>query len=359
SGYEKITPQLKTWLDFLENQGTQVILYPDPENNRDTELKVIAQGKDVKLYKFNDYKGEIINCARWVRSIFKKDKTIGIIVPELEYYRQTLHKELSSNLAPLSIFPWEEVELPFDISLGTPLANEPMIQVALEIVSIPEDGISVDTFLHISKSQHLFSGRRNSSAISDLETILRDKHLIIIDLDSLDSFFHAESAPDLNNLINYLITLSKSMDTQLPSIWAKVFAQTLKNLGWICQPEMNYSSREIQCLNTWNECLDDLASLDSFTGKISRNKAAKELRRIALEKLFQVKTKEQPIKALGILESAGLSFDHLWVMGCHSECLPDQPSPNPFISLELQKKAALPHSDPKTEHEFAKRQIGR
>ena len=189
SGYEKITPQLKTWLDFLENQETQVILCPDPENNRDTELKVIAQGKDVKLYKFYDYKEEIINCARWVRSIFKKDKTIGIIVPELEYYRQTLHKELSSNLAPLSIFPWEEVELPFDISLGTPLANEPMVQVALEILSIPEDEISVDIFFHISKSQHLFSGRNNINAISELESTLRDKRLTIIDQARLIHFF--------------------------------------------------------------------------------------------------------------------------------------------------------------------------
>ena len=96
-----------------------------------------------------------------------------------------------------------------------------------------------------------------------------------------------------------------------------------------------------------------------FIGKLPRHKAAKELQRITAEKLFQVKTKEQPIKVLGLLESVGMTFDHLGVMGCHSDCLPARPNPNPFIPLTVQKNKELPHSDPKVEHEFAKRQIGR
>jgi probable DNA repair protein len=185
------------------------------------------------------------------------------------------------------------------------------------------------------------------------------EHFTTIFLNRLNSFYSLESAPKLNELNNYLYSLSESKDTKLPSTWAKVFSQLLKNLGWMLESEKHFSSREMQCLNTWNECLDDLASLDLFIGKLPRHKAAKELQRITAEKLFQIKTKEQPIKVLGLLESVGMTFDHLWVMGCHSDCLPARPNPNPFIPLRVQNNKDLPHSSPKRELQFAEKTIRR
>jgi probable DNA repair protein len=46
-------------------------------------------------------------------------------------------------------------------------------------------------------------------------------------------------------------------------------------------------------------------------------------------------------------------------MGCHSDCLPAQPSPNPFLSLGLQKRKGLPHCDPKRELQFAEQTLHR
>ena len=356
-GFDEINPQLRTWLEFLKVQQTRVILTPEPKSSTISIIKKIALNKNIKIHEFLNRNEEAVNCARWVRSVYKDNQRVGIIVPEFECYRQKLNKELSSNLAPLSIFPWENTELPFNISLGTPVAGEPMLQVALTIISIPENGVPTQSLLQIIKNPYLNSGQSNEAVVNDLEARLQKENFPTLYLSQLDHFYNAEAAHDITKLVNYLIILSELKEDQFPSAWAKMFSQLLKSLGWMSSSEKSISSREMQCIRTWNECLDDLASLDSFIGKLPRYKIAKELQQIASYKLFQVKTKELPIQVLGLAETAGMTFDHLWVMGCHSGCLPAQPNPNPFLPLSLQKKMELPHSDYKRELQFAEQAL--
>jgi probable DNA repair protein len=359
-GFEEVTPQLETWLDFLRKQNTQVFLNPDPKSETTFILSNITLGKNIQIHSLADRKEETLYCARWIRSTYKKGVNIGIIVPELDQYRQCLHKELSSNLTPSSVYPWEDTELPFDISLGTPLAKEPMIQVALNILSIPKHGISLERFLHVIKRSYLSCGKKKEKAGIELEIKLHKEQLTTIFLDKLGAHYTASSSPELAKLISNLIQLSGSKKSQFPSTWAKQFAVILDKIGWMSKySDQKFSSKEMQCLRTWNECLDDLASLDSFIGKVDRQEVILELKQITSEKPFQVKTKEQPIQILDLKESAGITFDHLWVMGCHSDCLPAQPNPNPFLPLGLQKRKRLPHCDPKRELQFAEQTLHR
>jgi len=52
-------------------------------------------------------------------------------------------------------------------------------------------------------------------------------------------------------------------------------------------------------------------------------------------------------------EASGMQFDHLWIMGCHSETLPGIPRPNPFIPFHFQKGFDLPHATAERELQFA------
>ena len=47
---------------------------------------------------------------------------------------------------------------------------------------------------------------------------------------------------------------------------------------------------------------------------------------------------------LGVLESAGLRFDCLWVSGLTDEAWPLTARPNPFIPIAAQKKAGIPQA---------------
>src|SRR5262249_23754769 len=60
--------------------------------------------------------------------------------------------------------------------------------------------------------------------------------------------------------------------------------------------------------------------------------------------LFQPETPDTPIQVLGLLESAGVEFDHLWVTGLTDEAWPLKTSPEPFLPLGQQRKAGIPQA---------------
>ncbi|HEX4944607.1 MAG TPA: PD-(D/E)XK nuclease family protein, partial [Usitatibacteraceae bacterium] len=61
--------------------------------------------------------------------------------------------------------------------------------------------------------------------------------------------------------------------------------------------------------------------------------------------LFQPESPDVPIQVLGILESAGLDFDHLWVMGLTDDAWPLAARPNPFLPIRVQRAAGIPEAD--------------
>jgi probable DNA repair protein len=77
---------------------------------------------------------------------------------------------------------------------------------------------------------------------------------------------------------------------------------------------------------------------------MSSAQALLRLRRLAADTLFQPESGAAPVQILGILESAGLEFDHLWVGGLTDDAWPLAARPNPFIPVALQKKAGIPEA---------------
>ncbi len=358
-GFAEVTPQLETWLDFLKSKKVQVTLAPDPRNTPLPNFDELTRNKNIQLHSFSDSREETIQCARWIRSVFKPGQSVGVVVPELTKYRQTILNELSAELVPQSAYPWTHHELPFDISLGPPLANEPLVQTALHLLSIQKSTVSLSTFLYILKSPYLSSGRNNFEARNNLEVRLQSDNFTSIYIDHIESLYEREKYPELYELTSEWGRFLEDTHSHLPSAWAKTFSNFLRKLGWPHEENRTLTSEEVQCLQKWNECLDDMASLDSIVGKLKREQAAEELHKVAQRIPFQVKTKEASILVTDLEQSVGIKFDHLWVVGCHNDCFPAQPAPNPFLPLSLQKSKRLPHADPERELEFAEQSLCR
>jgi probable DNA repair protein len=53
-----------------------------------------------------------------------------------------------------------------------------------------------------------------------------------------------------------------------------------------------------------------------------------------------------PVQVLGLIEAAGMTFDHLWVMGLSDEAWPAPAHLNPFIPVRLQRAAGVPNASP-------------
>ena len=75
------------------------------------------------------------------------------------------------------------------------------------------------------------------------------------------------------------------------------------------------------------------------------DEALNHLRRIVADTVFQPEGQQaSPIQVLGILESAGQTFDALWVTGLSEDAWPLAARPNPFIPAILQRAAGVPEA---------------
>jgi ATP-dependent helicase/nuclease subunit B len=86
--------------------------------------------------------------------------------------------------------------------------------------------------------------------------------------------------------------------------------------------------------------------------------ALARLRRLAAEQRFQPETPEVPVQVLGLLETAGLEFDGLWVTGMHDGALPQPLRPCPLLPAALQRERQMPRACPDTELALARRARG-
>lgn len=359
AGFEELTPQFKAWLDFLNSKHVQVSFDPTISNNNPPTLTSLKQGRNIEIRKYTNSAEETIQCSRWIRATFQPGMKIGIVVPDMKSYRPLLNRELTAELSPASVFPWIEKERPFNISLGTPLAEEPMISIALQLLSTRNTAVSVRVFLSVINSLYFSVGQNESFLSRELETKLLKNNFVTVYLQNLEKQFN------LNNSKHLVLLITKWKDfignrnaKHLPGQWGKEFTSFLNDLGWP-KAEISLTGKEFQVYESWKECLDKLASLDSILGPIVLRQATETLSDIVQEHSFQMKTNESPIQAVGLLESSGMKFDHLWVMGCHSEILPALPSPNPFLPVEYRKHYNLPHSTAQRELEFAENSLRR
>jgi ATP-dependent helicase/nuclease subunit B len=168
----------------------------------------------------------------------------------------------------------------------------------------------------------------------------------------------AGSCPELQRVLRRVEKqLRKFPEWQQASDWSHGIEDLLEAFGW--PGDRPPSSGEFQTIEAWRSLLSDLASLDLTTPPMNLAQASDWLRQQAVNIRFQAEDEGAPVQVMGMLEAAGLRFDHLWIMGLHDEALPAPASPNPFLPTSLQRQYRLPHSSPERELEFAEKLINR
>ena len=362
-GFEEQSPQLKYFLNFLREKGTRVdFLSPVPSPEILAQRMEKLNDKNVNVEEYENRQGEAEACACWVRSIFQPGKRIGIVVPELEKYRTLLKRELAAELVPETIFSLDEEDLPFNISLAPPLSQIPMIKLALNLLSVKTSNVPVSTFLSIIQSPFFGFAFPPTREISDLERNLRTKRVLSIPLDRFHSI--CGSVPQVDQLVESLKSWTLNNSKLMPEKWAKELSDFLKTTGWPGKvapgtDKQSVLSKRHQGFEAWKDCLNQLCSLNQILGPINRLEVLNHLTHITRSKPFQSKTPEHSIQVIGLLESSGMQFDYLWVMGCHHEALPAHPEPNPFIPYEIRNKYSIPRSNPQRELKFTEQSLTR
>lgn len=346
AGFHEWTPQQQQFLQSLRDAGC--------EAERLTAAP--AASENARRVSCADNEHELRTAARWAAALLEQDPAlrIGIVVHDLTGCGERVKRALDDALCPSARLD-AHAERPYNLSLGRPLAEAPVIHDGLLLLQILASGRpDFNSASQWLRSPFVRAADSECSARTRLELRLREGGERI----SLARFLAlARSRGDLPELVTALNDALQWKQTQaqrqMPSAWARGFAELLKFLGW--PGERTRDSAEHQAIEAFRSALGELARLDVLSETKTMDEAIAQLSRLAAQQTFQPATEDVPVQVLGILEAAGLHFDHLWIAGWSDDVWPASPRPNPLIPANVQRRLGMPHAGAQRELEFAQR----
>ena len=295
---------------------------------------------------FRSAKEELEAAAAWARGRLEASPAarIGVVVPGLEARRREVARVFSRVMRPGFNLPGaEQAAMPFNISIGVPLVQYPVVALALSVLEISQREVSFQEASRIIRSPFIRGAEKELAARAQLDARLRRKLGATVALPKLIAV--ADRAPLLRAVLEKLFALRDDglFAAKPPSEWARHVSALLDAVGF--PGERTLDSAEFQARAKWHEVLGELARLDRVSPALSPKECLALLRRLCADTLFQPESPaEAPVQVLGILESAGAGFDHLWVSGLTDEAWPLRARPNPFLPVAAQKAAGIPEA---------------
>jgi len=351
-GFDSFTPQQADFLRGLEQAGCAVMLAVSP----------VRSGRVLRV-PCADAEREIHQAAAWARTRLESGCTrIGVVVPDLAARRADVVRIFSAVMAPDFALPGAAgTALPFNLSLGEPLVDHPAVNTALLLLELAGRDIEFERASRILRSPFIAGGDSERSGRALLDVELRGRAEPSLTLERLQGMVgrHGADCPQLMRHLTAFAEFRRSrlFGSQAPSIWARAFSEALAALGF--PGERALDSVEYQTLKRWHEVVAGFAALDRVVPRMGYAEALSRLRRMAGDSLFQPESSDVPIQILGVLETSGLTFDCVWIMGLGDQNWPPPQRPNPFLPLAVQRAAGLPQSSAAETLETARRQTER
>ena len=302
---------------------------------------------------FASAKEELETAAKWARARLEEGRArIGVVVPQLETRRKEAVRVFSRVMQPGCHLPGaQKAPLPFNVSLGEPLSNYPLVDAALTLLEFSFHPMDFQRVSGLIGSPFIAGSETEMARRATLDVRLRRNLEATVALPKLIAF--AEPCPLLRQALEKVFAAAGEAGEKAPSEWARHFSALLEAAGF--PGERALDSEEFQARAKWHEVLGEFARLERISKRLSHQKALSILKAICADTLFQPESPDAPIQVLGVFESAGLRFDCLWVSGLTDEAWPLAARPNPFIPVALQKKAGLPQASAEGSLEFGRR----
>jgi probable DNA repair protein len=350
-GFDAIDPQRQALLDALRACGSRVEVL-DGDGPPGDATVVVHAGTEQEIH------AAAVRARRILEA--EPDARIGIVVPDLAAHRAVVARILDDVLQPDAVLdPGSLRPRPWNLSLGRPLADWPVVHAALLVLELPEGRLPAPRTGMLLRSPFLGDAESERMPRALLDARLCDLREPYVDLELLEHEAKRENRLHACPLLlERLFKLQRrareaAHQRRLPSAWGPHLQSLLAAMGWPGQRTLD--SDEHQAVDAWRELVAGLARFDPILGELAYPAALQLVRRLAIERLFQPQTPDVPVQILGVLESAGLQFDHLMVLGLHVEAWPRPARPNPLLPIALQRDAQVPRSSPDWELAFARR----
>ena len=352
AGFDELTPGQEQLLACLAAAGCRIALV---DNAR--------PGAAATRCCCHDNREEIRRAAYWARDQLQANPhyRIGIVIPQLARLRKDVERQFHAALHPEKLTAASHgVSEIFNISLGTPLIDEPMVQDALLFLDLLRpDKISLGQVGQLLRSRFLGDYETEWASRSLLDRRLRETEPPeittgrLLHLLSTGAGHNAARCPDLGKRLEKAIALQQQNEHEASDRAAEI-ATLLETAGWPGQRTLD--SREFQCRQHLLGLLEELGDLDPTGRGMRFSEALQRLHKLARQTLFQPQgNNDAPIQISGPLEAAGQEFDALRVMNMDDDNWPSRADPNPLLPPGLQRAHGLPHTSGEREMQYAAR----
>lgn len=343
-GFDLVTPQQADFLDACARSGMEVL-----RSRRE------PMAGTVRRVLLDSPRQELELAARWARTRLEqapdgKTPRIAVVVPDLARRRAEVSRVFARVLAAHTAMGAAGGPA-FNISLGEPLSECPLADAALAVLELALAPAAFERASRFLRSPFIAGAEAERSGRERLDAALRHIAPATVSLRRLHSLLpeaaarrRAPDCPGLAGVLERMSEAGRHVGRASAHEWSRRFTVLLDAAGF--PGERALDSTEFQTLAKWREALTTLGAMGSVSPPWSAAEALARLRRVCVDTVFQPASGGAPIHVLGILESAGLGFDHLWVGGLTEEAWPLAARPHPLIPPALQRKAGMPQSTP-------------
>ncbi len=343
-GFLEFSPQQERLIAALASAGCTV-------DRLEAKTDRVSLAQRTTAATPNDEWLAALSWARTQASVRPKSR-IGIVIEDLAQHRSEIVALADEVLCPESLLPGSgAAHKPYEVSLGEPLADVPLVHCALDLLALATTGLPAHDAAALLRSPYLAgaaTGWVDRARIERdwLEEGRRDATLV----DAIEAL-KARDAKLAQRWRNGRAAL-RTGASATPRAWTDDWRSWLVAAGWL--EDVALDSGEYQARSAWDALLAEFARLGVVTPMLGRGAAVGMLRALVQERVFQPEGGAAPIQLLGVLEGSGLDFDALWVAGLTADAWPAAPSPNPLLPRAWQRARQVPHASADWELERAR-----
>jgi ATP-dependent helicase/nuclease subunit B len=358
-GFDSISPAQSGLVDGLRRAGVAM-----------EELRTSIAAERRIVVAAEEEREELRIAARGVRRILEEQpqSRVAVIVPGLENQRAEIDRTFREVLAP----ELEDIAAasnlgPFEFSVGTMLADTPMIAAALDLLRWAVGLLRLERVSGLLLSPYfaVIEAERGARAEFDAFELRRARMLRPeISLEGLIAAVEGSrrraKLAGLRGQLRTMLAASKRLagdERRSHSDWAERMREFLSAAGW--GSGKTEDTIEFQMRRKWESALDELVTLDFDGLRTEFTESLKALERIARQTMFAPQSREAPVQVMGPLEAAGSTFDAVWFLRSGDLSWPIARSSNPLLPWSIQRELGMPGTDAQRDAASAQRMTER
>ena len=311
--------------------------FPDDLGLDALAMRETVTARQLQPQGYPTFGEELMAAAQWCAQVSKAhpEAQIGVVVPDLSTHYDRVLRQFAATLSPNR----DSRDPIFDVSGGKSLLGQPVwrhARILLNWIKQPADQPTLSPLLN---SPYL--------SLPWCEALRTQWPNWARRTVSPSAFARHEQAQPLLSLIQNLPSKARL------DVWVATVDALLKSVQWPATSDLG--SVQFQATVNIQEILAALAAEADDT--LLNYDDALELMDWALDQTFAPQRQSANIQVLGMLETTGLNFSHLWVCGMSAEQFPGKSKLSAFIPRQVALSHGMPRCTQLQELEFAERTL--